>query len=417
VCDPWMGKANNGGWQSFPEYPVGDLAQHLSDARWVYVSHLHDDHLSIKTLQSLGLLDREFIIKKFQKPILRERLKKLGINKIHELEPFTVNQIGPFEITIFPQMTSNSSALNDDVNFDLDTSLLIRAEGCVFFNQVDNPFSTNDILKINEWIVDNYGEIDVACLMCGAASEYPQLFIGINQISEKKRIIDNSLHQIIRWLNILKPKIYFPAGGTYLIPGFLNCFSENIAQPTSNEIEKIIFNSNNKTKFISLEGGYSLETTKDIEPKYLEPEVIAIELNRAAAIKMHSKDIYDYQILDAPPFADLIDTLNTARQNWQIKIDTEKFKISQSITFKIYSNLFINNQLPDQKNLMFKYSLFKTKKSELGELCIHIDQRALFGCLTRKFIWNGVLGALCLHERKPNHHYPTDNFSINYFTI
>ena len=141
MCDPWAVKANASGWQSFPAFSTQELTEHLADVRWVYLSHLHDDHFHPDTLETCGLLDREFIIERFQSPILRERLKRLGVTRIHEVEPFTVTSFGPFDLTIFPQMTSNSSALEDDVNFDLDTSIAIKADGVVFFvsNGMDAP--------------------------------------------------------------------------------------------------------------------------------------------------------------------------------------------------------------------------------------------------------------------------------------
>ncbi len=111
VCDPWIGKANASGWQSFPEFSLTAMREQLADVKWVYLSHLHDDHFHPETLKSCGLLDREFIIKRFKSPVLRERLKRLGVTRIHEVEPFTVQQFGTFELSIFPQMTSNSSGL------------------------------------------------------------------------------------------------------------------------------------------------------------------------------------------------------------------------------------------------------------------------------------------------------------------
>ena len=211
VCDPWAGKANSSGWQSFPEFSGQELTEHLADVRWVYLSHLHDDHFHPDTLKSCGLLDREFIIKRFQSPVLRERLKRLGVTRIHEVEPFTVNNFGPFELTIFPQMTSNSSALEDDVNYDLDTSIAIKADGVVFFNQVDNPLSLKDLTLISDHIVEHLGAIDVTCIMSGAASEYPHLFLGIDQVSEKRRILDRSLDDLGDWLRLLRKLCITPA--------------------------------------------------------------------------------------------------------------------------------------------------------------------------------------------------------------
>lgn len=199
VCDPWVGKANASGWQSFPEFSYSTLREHLSDARWIYLSHLHDDHFHPQTLKALGLLDREFVVMRFQSPLMRERLKKLGVTRIHEFDPFTANRLGPFEVSIFPQMTSNSSGLRDDVNYDLDTSIAFKADGIVFFNQVDNPLQNEDVIQVRNWIFNQMGKIDIACLMSGAASEYPHLFLGIDQEAEKKRIVEKSLIELITW--------------------------------------------------------------------------------------------------------------------------------------------------------------------------------------------------------------------------
>jgi UDP-MurNAc hydroxylase len=417
VCDPWMGKANSGGWQSFPEYPIDLLARNLSDVRWIYLSHLHDDHFHPDTLKNLGLLDREFLIKKFKAPVMRERLKRLGVTRIHEIDPFTVNQLGPFELAIIPQMTSNSSELDDEVSYDLDTSIAIKADRAVFFNQVDNPLSTADLIKVRDWILSQLGKIDIACLMSGAASEYPHLFLGIDQESEKRRIVDQSLTKLMMWLQLLQPTFYFPAGGTYLIPGWLNVFRHNIAQPSYQDISYLIQQRNLTVQPLALEGGYSIELSSNEPPTWAEPEVVPIESSPEAATQMHSADPYDYEAVDAPPIERTIEMLHVASENWREKVEADGFHISQSIRFDVYSELMQMDGVPDKALKLASYQLFEPGDENVGELIIHIDQRALFGCLTRRFVWNGVLGSLCLYERRPNRHYPTDFFSINFLVL
>ena len=417
VCDPWMGKANTGGWQSFPEYPIDQLASHLSKARFVYLSHLHDDHFHAESLKSLGLLDREFIIKRFRTPIMRNRLKKLGIKVIHELEPFAVYQFGSSDIAVFPQMTSNSSCLEDDIAYDLDTSIAFKANGRVFFNQVDNPLSTADLLQVRDWIDAKLGKIDIACLMSGAAGEYPHLFLGIDHIAEKKRIVDISLDKLMHWLRILGAKYYFPAGGTYIIPGTLSVFESNIAQPTYSEISDLINQLDIPVKMLTLEGGYSVKLYSDSFVTGDKPEVTPIESNIQAAKRMHSGDPYDYEIIDSLPIEEIIEMLSNARINWLYKINLDLIKITQSIRFEIYQDLVIKNKFPVQVFKLGAYQLFESINKDTGDLIIHIDHRALIGCLTRRFIWNGVLGSLCLFERNPNKHFPNDFFSINYLLL
>jgi L-ascorbate metabolism protein UlaG (beta-lactamase superfamily) len=417
VCDPWVGKANASGWQSFPEFSAKALAVHLADVRWVYLSHLHDDHFHPDTLKSCELLDREFIIKRFQSPVLRERLKRLGVTRIHEVEPFTVNRFGPFDVTIFPQMTSNSSALADDVNYDLDTSIAIKTEGVVFFNQVDNPLSLKDLALIRDHVVEHLGPIDVSCIMSGAASEYPHLFLGIDQASEKRRIVDRSLVDLGEWLSLLKPKYFFPAGGTYLIPGWMSVYNDNIAQPDFVGISSFIAGAGLPVRPFSLEGGHFLELTSTSPEVQMGLDLTPIETDRQAAIEMHRQDGYLHDDMSVPHWPTLALLLDAARENWQQKVSKDGLKIRQSIRFDIYPKLSLSGEAPDISVGVNRYQLFNTAETDTGELIIHIDQRALYGCLTRRLVWNGVLGSLCLYERKPNCHYPTDLFSCNFLAL
>jgi L-ascorbate metabolism protein UlaG (beta-lactamase superfamily) len=417
VCDPWVGKANASGWQSFPEFSDTALREHLADVRWVYLSHLHDDHFHPDTLKSCGLLDREFIIKRFQSPVFRERLKRLGVTRIHEVDPFTVQKFGPFELSTFPQMTSNSSGLKDDINYDLDTSIAIRAEGVVFFNQVDNPLSLKDLSHISDYLVENFGTIDVACIKSGAASEYPHLFLGIDQATEKRRIIEQSLHALGEWLRVLRPKYYFPAGGTYLIPGRLGVFNHNIAQPDFDEISLFLIASGLPVEAFSLEGGGFLELSSRHKSAITGIDLSPTLADRQEAIEFHRSDPYMYDSLAAPDWASLLLLLDSARDNWARKVTKDNLTINQSIRFEIYSQLKICGKKPDSSHHLGGYQLFQSIHASSGELLIYIDHRALFGCITRELVWNSVLGALCLHERVPNRHYPTDYFSINFFAV
>lgn len=417
VCDPWMGKANSGGWQSFPEYPVEPLAQHLSDAQWVYLSHLHDDHFHPETLKALGLLDRTFLIKRFESPVMRERLRRLGVTRIHELDPFTTQRVGPFEVAIFPQMTSNSSGLDDDVNYDLDTSIVLKADSKVFFNQVDNPLSTADLTQLRDWTVKHLGPIDIACLMCGAAGEYPQLFLGIDQEGEKRRIVHNALNELVTWLRLLEPTCYFPAGGTYLIPGWQSIYNHNIAQPGFQDILQRIQHALPSVLPLELEGGHSIEISNGKALVHTGPEVMPTAIDRQAAIRMHSADPYAYEEVIAPSFPELVQALDSARVNWLQKVQLNTLHITQSIRFEVYRELAVKEGLPDPVHRLGSYQLFESGDRQNGDLTIHMDQRALYGCLTRSLVWNGVLGSLCLYERQPNRHYPTDFFSLNHLTV
>ena len=417
VCDPWMGPANGGGWQSFPEFPRDQLAKHLEGVQWVYISHLHDDHLDPHTLKTCGLLGAHFIIKRFATPTLRDRLKRLGVVHIHELDSFTPVSLGEFTVCIFPQMTSNSSDIEEDVNYDLDTSIAIKADGTVFFNQVDNPLSIPDLVKVHDWIASNMGPIDVASLVSGAASEYPHLFIGISQEIEKKKIIDRSLDDLVDWLRILRPRVYFPAGGTYLIPGFLSVFNDGIAQPSFAQIERRVGLDVPAVKPIALEGGQGIDLTGPSVERVLPPVVSPITTNLAQAISTHAADHYWYESQPVPEIPELFRLLRMARENWRLQLGKLGIQTMQSITFKIYMPLNIESAKPDVRSYVGDFLLQESSSEEVGELIVHIDARALMACITRRMVWNGTLGSLCLFERRPNRFFPNDTFSLNYLCL
>jgi hypothetical protein len=132
---------------------------------------------------------------------------------------------------------------------------------------------------------------------------------------------------------------------------------------------------------------------------------------------LHINDLYDYQKLYIPSILELNNCLSIAQAKWIDKINSSNININQLITFKIYSHFNIVDSNLDTNNFISEFILNKSNNSNSGHLIIHIHISAIYACLHRKLIWNGVLGSLCMFERRPNIHYPTDVFSLNFFTI
>ena len=419
-CDPWVGKANYGGWHSFPEFDKNGLMNYLNDVDIVYISHLHDDHLDTDFLIESKLFEKGFIIKNFKFKTLLNKLKFIGVQNISELEPFEIFLWKGVHFSILPQMSTNSDDLDEDVEYDLDTSLIVSHGKNVFFNQVDNPYSTSDYLKLKNWIETNYGKITIAALMAGAASEYPHLFLNINRISEKKVIVENSLKRLVEKLNILNPDYYFPAGGTYIIPGKFNVLNSLIAQPTIFEIQEVLKTSDIRTKFLFLEGGNSVEFKSDNNESIVLSNVVSPEsIDKIFSIDNHKYDSYDYENeINDLSFDKVTSLFERAKRNWEDMILKLNIDVEQDVFFILYRDLELNNDGNSISSnsigeLEIKSNLIKSK----GRLVIHIDLRAFYLCLIRKKVWNGTIGALCLFERVPNIFYPNVTFSLNYLVV
>jgi UDP-MurNAc hydroxylase len=419
-CDPWVGRANYGGWHSFPEFEKKYLINFLKDVDIIYISHLHDDHLDTEFLKQSGLNKKKFLIKNFTFKTLLNRLKSIGVKEIFELEPYEIFSYADAKMSILPQMSTNSSELDEDVEYDIDTSFIISSEKEVFFNQVDNPYSTKDYITLANWIKINYGEITIAALMAGAASEYPHTFLNINRKEEKEKIVQNVLRKLIEKLDILKPLYYFPAGGTYFIPGKFYRLNPLIAQPTINQIEETLSKSNNNVKFLHLEGGKSVFFDMNSNNHVIvEDSFRTISCDIEKSILSHKEDLYDYEFVeDNITFTLLNEIFNFAKLNWEEVLIAKNIKIEQDIEFIIYSSLNLtedNSKINEQPIgiLELKSNLTECK----GLLKIHMDLRSMYLCLIRKKVWNGTIGALCLFERIPNVFYPSVTFSLNYLII
>ena len=151
VCDPWVGKIKENAWHSFPIFKNGIGILKKINPEFIYISHLHTDHLDRKLLSKWFKFkpNCKIIIKKFKDGRLKNNIKSLGFKNILEFEEWKIYDIKNHRIVIIPQMTSNKDDLESSIEYDLDTSILIYSKKTkkIFFNNSDNPLSVNDIKK------------------------------------------------------------------------------------------------------------------------------------------------------------------------------------------------------------------------------------------------------------------------------
>lgn len=87
-CDPWIGKTTDNGWFSYPIKNTSSIKKNVFKSDFVYISHLHCDHIDLKTLKNFQNKNLTFLIKKFDNGHLKKKLQKITSKKIIELEPF-----------------------------------------------------------------------------------------------------------------------------------------------------------------------------------------------------------------------------------------------------------------------------------------------------------------------------------------
>ena len=411
VCDPWVGTGNHGGWRSYPEYELEDVVEFIRSCDQVYISHIHSDHFDEHLLSLSNVSDKRFLIKKFSNGVLKKRLGKLGVRDIVELEPFEVFQIkNGSRFSVIPQFGSNQGGYDDQINYDLDTSMVVSDGANVFFNQVDNPLSLQNYREIKAFIAANYGAVDAACFAVGAAGEYPQCFKHIDREAERDRIIAASLESLLMKAQIIEPRYVFPAGGTYFIPGRFSALNAFIAQPEFAAFSK---NTPAVSTAVRLEGGLELDVGTGALARAIKP----VDRTLPEAIAHHKGDAYDY---DAEWTDFDLQALEGNSKSASIRYGEKIEKINPaepwSIRFHLYDDMRFDGALTVDGDPVFTFTLSHGAGDYVID--IHMDWRAYAMCLLRKLIWNQVLsGSLCLFERTPNVHRPDVLFSLNHFTV
>ena len=425
-CDPWVGISSYGGWMTYPITKGGDKILKDIDLTHLYISHIHADHMGGTNLFSdnmLMVLDKHIpvYIKQFEQKHLFKRLKSLGFENIIELTPWEASTISlETEITIFPCDTSNLDSLKDDINYDIDTSILIRSlmDDSLFYNNVDSPITFNGMRKIKEYskIQGKIGNIDVACIAVGAASEYPQCFPYIDRQQEKKRIIDVSLNTFSSQLKILENTYFFPAGGTYIIPGKYSALNDYVAQPSFDQLKSVVESTNTCKNIFGLEGGNSIKKEGE-NWSFSEGKINKFD-SKKIAIQTNKNFVYEYKKLPDIDDNILQKMFFNAKQNYLEKLKEINIKITWKVTFNLYEDLQLDDQavINNRDHILKTYTLCSNDDKEAKYvLHCHLDRQLFFGVLNRDCVWNLVLsGQIVIFERIPNIFNPTIVFSLNY---
>lgn len=420
LCDPWLGLACHGGWHSFPILDPKVISSKLADPALVYISHLHTDHFSPATLKLLASTNTSFLIKKFPDHKLRNAIRSLGFTKIIELDPFSPTKIGNFEFTIVPQAESNTSGLSDSINFDLDTSLIIReiSSNKIFFNKVDNPLSISSLKAVRKFVESKMdSKIDIACVGSGAASEYPQCFPEINRETLCNDYSLVSAHRYVESIDALGVGISFPAGGRYAISGRFCSLNRYVAQPSPALITEVLSKSTPKidSSLVYIEGGGSITIDKhslEVNPKQF------LEWQDQFGHYL-SKIPYDYEIFGSfrENMAAINEAFPIARQNLERALQMKEIKSFAHISFKIHESISVDDATPVLTNSNASIDLEPLGPTN-NSIEIHLESGALRGILDRRLIMNQVFsGSLTFQIRKPEVYDVTSVFGLNYLHL
>ena len=424
LCDPWVGHAAQNAWVSHPIIEGGERILRRAAPSSVFISHLHLDHFDRALLLHLDDKHIPFYIRRYGDGRLCRFIRALGFHNVVECDPWTpVSLDDAFEITILPADLSNTAGLQSEVSYDLDSSLLLRSKRTaeLFYNNVDTPMSIAGLTRVREFARARYQrQIDYACLAVGAASEFPQCFPTLDRAAEQQRIIEESLASLEQRLNALQPRVFFPAGGSYVISGKFHPLNAFIAQPKAGPLRELA-QDRLKIPTYFLEGGRSLHHSasgyrlRDPHPHERSP-------SREETIQ-RTRDIpYPYSTDSAPDAGrpELGALFRSAESRYRSALRARNVAIGFRIEFHLYANLALDSAgridagcRPEQR----LHILPDPQEPTVQTLRCHLDTALFRKLLTKEYVWNNALsGSYILFERDPNLFLPVLPFSLNYLT-
>ncbi len=191
---------------AFPDVRFDAAAIRRERFAAVFISHFHDDHCS---LESLDLLDRDtpiYLYCLFDE--LFDMIRQLGFTQVHSLRLNLPVRVGPFEVTPREAMDA-----------DVDSMFQVRAGGMNVLNVVDSWIDETTLAELVRqgpwdmvlWPFQTMREIEVLAPSRAAAAPatLPEEWIGQLQALDPRHIVPSScqfLQEPWSWYN----RAFFP---------------------------------------------------------------------------------------------------------------------------------------------------------------------------------------------------------------
>lgn len=231
LCDPWLVDGEYyGSWHHNPPFNFNE--EDYQDVDYIYISHIHPDHFSIKTLEKLHKTI-PVLIHKFAAPFLKENIERLG-----------------FQVLELPH--NKRTALKNGIHInilaadDCNPEICLKFFGCGIYKGVEGSAQIDSIAVIDDgrYVVVNvndcpyqlaysaaarireqYPQIDFLLLGYAGAGPFPQCFPEFSdedklELAERKKL--QFLDQALEYIKAFQPEFYMPFAGTYTLGGKLS---------------------------------------------------------------------------------------------------------------------------------------------------------------------------------------------------
>ncbi|MBX0359449.1 MBL fold metallo-hydrolase [Halobacillus sp. Nhm2S1] len=267
LCDPWLKDGTYyGSWYHYP--PLKHKPEDFFDVDYIYISHIHPDHMDLESLKSFPR-DIPILIHDYAEKFILKILKGIGFERIIEISHYQVYPLAEnFTIEILsadncdPELCGKffgCSVLKPyNKTIQIDTLAVFDGSGKTVVNTNDCPYPLS--YKVCDYIKQKYNSIDFLMVGYAGAGPFPQCFENLSETEKLKKgeaKQNQFLRQAINYLNHLKPEFFMPFAGQYTLGGKLAKLNKYRGVPVLEELEDLFAPL---IKSISLEGEKSKES-------------------------------------------------------------------------------------------------------------------------------------------------------------
>jgi len=426
LTDPWFEGSCQQTWWNFPPLDPDLLAEVKAlKPDYLYVSHLHHDHLHP---QSLAHFDRAtpVIIGKMNTPNLASALKATGLRN---LLPFAFETRAALpgagcDLVLFRDFHGNTLGDDSALDYDLDTSIyLYDGDGTRLFNAVDNTIRPEDAARIAQ----QYGAPDVAMLPYASASLYPMAMADYDddmKAAARDRIRARTSANFAEVCRRLNPGRVIPAGGEYVLGGSVADQSRFLPQPLEAELRAALDAAGASPEtLVKLYPGDELDSADQAATR--NPNAVMrgfTDVDRAAYAMTLADEPESYARVQLPVGLEFewARAMGKAARNYQER----RRKLGLSIEMDVYIEAV--SYAAGERMFLFRLALDSDAfgmcdaiaDDGRGRLVYQIDERMLFCLLTGLVSWNAIEASALLRVRREPDVYQHDaHRSIVHFTL
>ena len=420
LTDPWLiGEEYYGSWTHYP--PINIDFKQFDDVDYIYISHIHPDHMSKETLDNINP-DIPVLIHNYDAKFVKTNLEKWG-RKVIELNHREKFHCGDgLYIRIYAADDCDPEVCfkffgcgkmeNKFGSTGIDTMAVIENGEKTILNVNDCPYLLSQ--KVLNRVLTDYPSIDMLWVGYTGAGSYPQCW----DYSDKEKLelygVKKKNHFLNMGLDFIKrvnPKAYMPFAGTYTLRG-KNAHLEKFRVVPELQDALSFYQENHEGVGVLLNSfeWYDLntnQTSKEYTPIDYDEKLKYVE-------EVLSKHKYEYEHDDSPTLDQFLQLLPKAYDRYNDK--------RNEINFSSDTNVYI--YLPEGKmcQISCKGEGFKiideNNFSDQKYITYKVDFKLLYRILRgpRYAHWNNAeIGSHIMFSRKPEVYERGLYFSMNYF--